>query len=185
MAKVTKIICDKCMADIPSAFVVLKEHSEADSPPVQVWEYCKPCWLRLEIILSAPEPFTTPIAPDEVIKDMETKKVVKRGLEQAAAREFVPAPEVKVKKKPGRPKKAQAVKQIKPGDLLDSEMVIVKSNFNMKKAEKANSAMRGTCEHLFKSFEEGQTVCSDAPPGAKGPFASFKGCGKRLKDFEL
>lgn len=56
---------------------------------------------------------------------------------------------------------------------------------NVREINKKLIEGRGACQHHYKTYEDGEIKCTDAPPGAKGPYATFKGCGKTLRDNEL
>ena len=65
-------------------------------------------------------------------------------------------------------------------ELLDDEMVKVKSRFNKDSASKVVRKQKGSCAHHFKSFLDGKVRCGPAPDGMKGELSTFKGCGKTL-----
>lgn len=69
-------------------------------------------------------------------------------------------------------------------ELLDDEMVKVPSRFDKRRANKIIDKQKGKCPHHFKSFKDGKVVCSAAPDGYQGDFASFRGCGKTLQPGE-
>jgi len=69
-------------------------------------------------------------------------------------------------------------------ELLEDEMTKVPSRFDKKIASKVVRAIKGSCPHHFKSYQDGKIVCGAAPDGFQGELASFKGCGNILTKAE-
>jgi hypothetical protein len=65
-------------------------------------------------------------------------------------------------------------------ELLDDEMVTVKSRFDKRIALQVVNKQKGSCPHHFKTFNDGKVTCGPAPDGMQGELATFKGCGKTL-----
>lgn len=95
----------------------------------------------------------------------------------------------------GPRKKVKITDPTNPGstnELLSHEIVRVPPSRDLSKgsreAAKLNKEIenkKGSCPHHFKAMDGATPVCADAPPGTRGPFSSFKGCGKKLSVSEL
>lgn len=73
------------------------------------------------------------------------------------------------------------------GKIEEGELNIVKSRFDIKKANQIVTETKGKCPHHFKSFEDGKIVCGNAPPGLSIPDykGALVGCGKILTEGEI
>jgi hypothetical protein len=161
-----------------------KTENEAWEPAKLDAEVCLTCLDRLKNAIESAEALTIhQAAPQrqDRLADASLKAFENAFSErsQNATSPVGPTEEQKVGRKPTE-------------ELLEDEIHAVPSSVDLRKGSNDVRALnreivkqKGTCPHHYKTFEEGAIKCADAPPGIRGPYANFKGCGKTLGDNEL
>lgn len=136
-------------------------------------ELCLKCTTLLRITIEGEVPMRSPESPQKNRSgDATTPSDTKTTVSYAPPGKAVgPSEKDKATREPTK-------------ELLDDEMVKVRSRFDKHKASKIIREQKGPCDHHFKSFHDGKIICGDAPQGIKGDLASFRGCGKTLTKAE-
>lgn len=178
MARIT--ICDLCKERIKNdetrrgelslSFFATEDMSEKDEVLAELCDKCTDLILKT---IKGDEPLVAQKAQKKPVLRTRTQEPEEEedDLSDAPVAPLGPSAEEKAAREPTK-------------ELLDDEMVKVPSRFDKKRANKIIDKQKGKCPHHFKSFKDGKVVCSAAPDGYQGDFASFRGCGKALMEGE-
>lgn len=179
MARIT--ICDLCKERIKDdeskqgglTLLFYLESEPTQEPQKLSGELCQKCTTLLRETISGDDPLIKPQAATIIptVGTAPTPQVTTADTYGPIEKAVGPSAEEKASREPTK-------------ELLEDELVKVKSRFDRSKAAKIVAEQKGKCAHHFKSFRDGKIVCSSAPDGFEGELASFKGCGQILEPGE-